>query len=115
MHESLDEAGPFVQDLAMTKILFDPAGFEVEVDAPIDLIDVTDEHADADVPFSCRSASCGTCRVEVLAGAEALKSPDEDELQVLELFGDGPTVRLCCQLELVKETEKLHLRVVDPD
>jgi ferredoxin len=89
----------------MTKVRFDPAQFEVSVDAPASLIDV---------PFSCRSASCGTCRVEVLAGAEGLLKADEDELEVLQIFEDGPNVRLCCQLQLIKEVETLHLRVVDP-
>lgn len=98
----------------MTKVRFDPAEFEVEVSAPSSLIDVTDEHPDADVPFSCRSASCGTCRVEVLAGAEGLLDPDEDELEVLRIFEDGDGVRLCCQLQLIKDVETLHLRVVDP-
>ena len=98
----------------MTKVRFDPSGYEVEVDAPASLIDVTDEYPDADVPFSCRSASCGTCRVEVLAGGDALLPADEDELEVLRIFDDGPGIRLCCQLELVKETDSLHLRVVDP-
>lgn len=97
-----------------TKVYFEPANYEAEVDAPVSLIDVTDDHPDSDVPFSCRSASCGTCRVEVLAGAEALLPADEDEQEVLALFEDGPNVRLCCQLELAKDTEKLHLRVVDP-
>ncbi len=98
----------------MTKIRFEPAEFDVEVDAPISLIDVSDEHPDTDVPYSCRSASCGACRVEVLEGAEGLLPPDEDELEVLRIFEDGPGIRLCCQLELVKDVERLHLRVVDP-
>ena len=84
------------QIAAMTKVRFDPAQFEVSVSAPASLIDVTDEHPDTDVPFSCRSASC------------------EDELEVLRIFEDGENVRLCCQLELVKDVETLHLRVVDP-
>ncbi|MEM6956314.1 MAG: 2Fe-2S iron-sulfur cluster-binding protein [Myxococcota bacterium] len=98
----------------MTKIRFEPAGFDVEVEAPVALIDVTDEYPDADVPFSCRSASCGTCRVKVGAGADGLVPAEEDELEVLRLFEDGPDVRLCCQLELAKGVEKLELEVVDP-
>ena len=41
----------------------------VEVDAPegARVIDLCDER-NAPVPFSCRSASCGTCRVDVLGG-----------------------------------------------
>lgn len=97
-----------------TRVRFEPSGYETEIDAPVELIDVTDEHPEADVPYSCRSASCGTCRVEVLEGAEALAPADEDERDVLEIFGDEGAVRLCCQLKLAKDADKLVLRVVDP-
>lgn len=97
----------------MTTIRFEPAGFEAEVEPGTDLVDVVDEHPDADVPFSCRSATCGTCRVEVVEGAAALAPPEEEELEVLALFGDPPEVRLCCQLRVESGTEKVVLRVVD--
>ncbi len=60
------------------------------------LLDACDE-ARAPVQFSCRSASCGTCRVEVLAGAELLEPPGPDELEVLAIFAANPTERLACQ------------------
>ena len=59
------------------------------------------ERAGASVPFGCRLASCGTCRIEVLRGAELLDPPGDDERLVLELFGDDPTThRLACQARL---------------
>jgi ferredoxin len=60
------------------------------------LIDACDD-ARAPVAFSCRSASCGTCRVEVLAGAELLDLPGPDELEVLAIFAAAPAERLACQ------------------
>jgi ferredoxin len=56
------------------------------------------------IPVECRAASCGTCWVGVLAGAEKL-SPivDRDEGRPMRVFGyvDGtettPVVRLACQ------------------
>ena len=56
------------------------------------------------IPVECRAASCGTCWVGVLAGAEKL-SPvaPRDEGQRLKVFGYGetdgetPLVRLSCQ------------------
>ncbi len=61
------------------------------------LIDVCDAHG-APVPFSCRSASCGTCRVDLLEGAALLEEPAQDELDVLAVFGDDPVRRrLACQ------------------
>ena len=98
-----------------TRVRFEPSGFETLITAPAALVDVTDEHPDADVPYSCRSASCGTCRVEVVSGHDALTPPEDDEREVLEVFGDDPAhVRLCCQMRLIRDTETLTLRVVDP-
>lgn len=63
------------------------------------LVDLCDDDVRAGVPFACRHANCGTCRVEVEVGAVLCEPPDDDELQLTEgVFGDGPTVRLGCQL-----------------
>lgn len=100
----------------MTKVVFLPANTTVDsVEVGTRLVDVTDEHPEAEVPFSCRSASCGTCRVKVITGAEGLADPDDDELEVLEVFGDQEGVRLCCQIKLEKPVDVLTLQVVDPD
>ncbi len=98
----------------MAKVRFEPAGYEVEVAPGTALVDVCDDHPDAEVPFSCRSASCGTCRCKVLSGMEYLSKPEDDELDVLEVFGDGPDVRLCCQMVLAKDGP-VHLEVVEPE
>lgn len=99
---------------AMAKVRFEPAGYEVEVTPGTELVDVCDDHPEAEVPFSCRSASCGTCRVRVKSGVEALSKPEDDELDVLEVFGDGPDVRLACQLTLVNDAA-VELEVVEPE
>ena len=98
----------------MAKVRFEPAGYEVDVAPGTALIDVCDEHPDAEVPFSCRSASCGTCRCRVLTGMAALSKPEDDELDVLEVFGDGDDVRLCCQINLVADAP-VTLEVVEPE
>ncbi len=98
----------------MTVVRFEPSGYETSVKSGTPLVDVTDEHPDADVPYSCRSASCGTCRVEVVSGVEGVAPPEEDELEVLEVFGNEKNVRLCCQLRLDHDVERLVLRVCDP-
>lgn len=60
------------------------------------LIDACDR-APSLVPFSCRSTSCGTCRIDILAGEELLEPVDEEELSVLESFNDDPKKRrLAC-------------------
>lgn len=76
------------------------------------LLDASDD-ARAPVAFSCRSASCGTCRVEVLAGAELLEPPGPDELEVLAIFAAGPTERLACQAIVRPGPGLLRLGPVD--
>ena len=64
------------------------------------LIDLCDESR-APVPFSCRSASCGTCRIVVLDGAAGLDEPKDEELDVLDCFGvKPPRFRLACQAKI---------------
>jgi ferredoxin len=78
------------------------------------LVDLCDEFR-ARVPFSCRSASCGTCRVDVLEGAELLEPPHAEELDVLDLFGDDPSrCRLACQARVRPGAGRLRLRAAEP-
>jgi ferredoxin len=87
----------------MPRVVFECPDLPVlEVDAPAGaaLVDLCDERS-ASIPFSCRSASCGTCRIDVLAGAELLEPPQDEELDVLDIFGDDPKRRrLACQSRL---------------
>lgn len=77
------------------------------------VIDLCDEHG-APIPFSCRSASCGTCRVDVLEGADLLEPPKDDELDVLAIFGDDPARRrLACQARLGEGDGRVHLRATE--
>jgi ferredoxin len=55
------------------------------------------------IPVQCRSASCGTCWVGVLGGAEKLSAVEERERKVMRLLGyvetdePRPLIRLSCQ------------------
>lgn len=55
------------------------------------------------IPVQCRSASCGTCWVGVLGGAEKLTEVDWRERKMMPLFGyietdeARPIIRLSCQ------------------
>jgi ferredoxin len=60
------------------------------------LVDACDEAA-APIPFSCRSTSCGTCRVDVLEGSDLFEEAGDDEREVLAIFEDDPGKRrLAC-------------------
>ena len=88
--------------MSVIRVRFEPSGFEVDAEPGEAIMDITDAHPAADVPYSCRAATCGTCRVEVLEGGDALSKAELDEIEVLDIFGDSPEdVRLCCQTKLV--------------
>ena len=75
---------------------------QVKADAPDGgaLADLCDDH-EAPIPFSCRSASCATCHVEVLEGQDALLPPEDEELDVLDAIGSAPPrFRLACCAKL---------------
>jgi len=101
----------------MPLVVFDSTnGAAVEASAPQGgrLVDLCDELR-AQVPFSCRSASCGTCRVDVLEGAEMLEPPLADELYVLDIFGDDPSrCRLACQARVRPGPGCVRVRAADP-
>ena len=84
------------------------AGPAATIDLPDggSLMDACDEAA-APVPFSCRSTSCATCRVDVLEGIELLEPPGEDELGVLAIFGDDPGKRRMACASKVRPGEGL--------
>ncbi|MGA3123316.1 MAG: 2Fe-2S iron-sulfur cluster-binding protein [Polyangiaceae bacterium] len=84
----------------------------LEVNAPDGgrLLDLCDEWS-APVPFGCRSASCGTCRIHVLEGADLLQPPAESETDLLTLMGDSPARhRLACQALLRRGSGRLRVR-----
>ena len=62
------------------------------------------------IPFCCRSAACGTCRVDVLEGAEHLSPPLEDELDVLAIYSADPArTRLACQARVSRGGVSIHV------
>ena len=97
----------------MPRVVFESNHLPVlEADAPdgVRLVDLCDE-SNAPVPFSCRSASCGTCRIDVLEGMELLEPPRDEELDILDIFGDDPKKRrLACQARLGEGEGRVHVR-----
>lgn len=74
-----------------------------------DLLDICDQVL-APIPFSCRSASCGTCHIVVTEGAELLEEPGEEEEDLLDLL-DGPdNSRLACQARVKAGAGTVRIR-----
>src|SRR5437763_4631091 len=103
---------------ASTKVTAESStGRIVEIDAPAGaaLVDLCDEHL-APIPFNCRSASCGTCRIHVLEGADQLVPPAEDELDLLDVFNHKPPlVRLTCQARLRPDATRVRIKAVQEE
>ena len=92
-------------------------GRTVEIDAASGaaLVDLCDAH-NAPIPFNCRVASCGTCRIHVLEGAEQLLPPAEDELDLLDVFNAAPPrIRLACQARLGPGAVRIHVKAVQDE
>jgi len=69
----------------------------IEVEDGGELVDICDKYF-APIPFSCRSASCGTCHIEIVEGEELFFPPEEQEEELLDILGgEGEPRRLACQ------------------
>jgi len=99
----------------MPEVIFAPAdGHRLAIEAPLggslgDLCDV----AHAPVAFSCRSATCGTCRVAVLEGADYLLPPDAEERELLASLTEPnleATWRLACTARMREGGGRLVLQ-----
>lgn len=90
------------------------AGRGKAVDAPEGgaLVDLCDEYY-APVPFSCRSATCGTCHLVVMEGAELLEPPNAAETELLSILRGPPASRLACQAVVRPGPGVLKVRPVD--
>jgi ferredoxin len=49
------------------------------------------------LPFGCRVGSCGTCMIEILAGAENLQARTPQEEDTLSRMAKSPQCRLACR------------------
>ena len=76
------------------------------------LLEICDD-ALAPIPFSCRSASCATCHVEVLEGSELLQPAEEAEQDLLDIIGGPPGSRLACQVIVKPGAGLVRLRSLD--
>ncbi len=75
------------------------------------LMDACEQHGTA-VEFSCRAASCSTCRVQVLAGAELLAPADAWERELLLALGNPAATRFCCSARLAADAASGTVRLL---
>lgn len=96
----------------MPTVIFEYLDARVEAPEGARVMDLADEHPRSGVPFSCRFANCGTCRVEVAEGLALCEPPTAREERVAKVFNDPPTVRLACQLRVRAGDGVVRLRVL---
>jgi ferredoxin len=90
------------------------AGKAKETDVPQGgvLLDICDDTL-APIPFSCRSASCATCHIEVLEGADLLEPAEVAERDLLDVVGGPPGSRLACQTIVKPGPGLIRIRSLD--
>lgn len=72
------------------------------------LLEVMEEH-DIPVTAVCSGGGvCGTCNVKI-ESASAIPSPEDNELDILEMFQYEEGVRLACQIVLDDECDGLRV------
>lgn len=82
---------------------FKRSGVKVTLSPGDNLLDAAEEHA-VDVPSSCRSGNCGTCKVRKITG-DVDMDPDEQDALSLDEIENGWL--LCCVSELKRGTLEL--------
>ena len=79
------------------RVRFLPEDLLVEAPSGTPLQAIADA-AGADITFGCRSGSCGTCRVRILAGLEHCPAMGTEERDFLAGLQAPEDHRLACQL-----------------
>ena len=88
---------PFTAPEAMARVRFLPEDLLVEAPCGTPLQAIADASG-ADITFGCRSGSCGTCRVRILAGREHCSAPTPEERDFLQGLAAPEDHRLACQV-----------------
>ena len=92
------------------RIRFLPEDLLVEAPWGSRLQDIADA-AGADITFGCRSGSCGTCRIRVLAGLDRCSAMGPEERDFLHGLGAPGDHRLACQVRVEGSIELEYLGI----
>ena len=96
----------------MPRRVFERTGFEVDYPDGVSVLEACDRDIRAGVPFSCRHANCGICRLEVTAGMDLCEPRTGWEDELLTYLKQGSTIRLGCQLRIAPGGGVVRLRVL---
>lgn len=85
---------------------------EVPTDVSLSLMEIL-KGSDYDILATCGGmALCATCHVEILAGADQLSDPEDQELDMIDTLPDADErSRLACQIRLTNENEGLAIKI----
>ena len=91
-----------------------PNGTEASCEAPVgSTLLAASAGVRRPIAAGCSDSTCGTCRCEVLEGADALSPQDSRERATLRENGYAPTWRLACRAELVGEAPVVRVRAFE--
>ncbi|TAK30710.1 MAG: (2Fe-2S)-binding protein [Myxococcaceae bacterium] len=96
----------------MPRLVFERTGFVVDYPDGVSVAEACDRDIRAGVPFSCRHANCGICRLEVTEGMDLCEPRTEWEDELLTYLKERPSVRLGCQLRIAAGAGVVRLRVI---
>jgi len=92
------------------RVRFLPDDLLVEAPAGTALQDIADASG-ADITFGCRSGSCGTCRIRILAGQEHCSAMTPEERDFLQGLEAPPDHRLACQVRVTGDVDIEYLGI----
>jgi len=92
------------------RVRFLPEDLLVEAPLGASLQAIADT-AGADITFGCRSGSCGTCRIRVLAGLQHCSAMGPEERDFLHGLDAPPDHRLACQLTVEGDLDLEYLGI----
>jgi ferredoxin len=94
--------------MSMVQVRFLPEDLLVEAPAGTSLQAIADASG-ADITFGCRSGSCGTCRVRVVAGPGHCSPMGAEERDYLSGVQAPADHRLACQVSVLGPVEIEYL------
>ena len=81
----------------MPKLTFLVSGQSHDVPAGTSFLEFCQEN-DPPHDFGCTVGSCGTCRLEIVEGADNVNATTDEERETVEMSTDCEGARLGCQL-----------------